>query len=160
MAPEPQPKVVGAHTRQWFCGKRYQQPAGRAKVEHQKFGFGEVIKMEGAAHNPIATVKFEAERRKENHAQLRQAADYWINQYKFIHCAGIIFEMKNFTRANSVRHQDFIVNFVHRQKQPRIAGHLNSTVMIKTGNTLVSIYTEMTPNPETMKFVANKLLSR
>jgi NFU1 iron-sulfur cluster scaffold homolog, mitochondrial len=30
--------------------------------------------------------------------------------------------------------------------------------MIKTGSTLVSIYTEMTPNPETMKFVANKLL--
>ncbi len=26
------------------------------KVEHQKFGFGEVMKMEGAAHNPIATV--------------------------------------------------------------------------------------------------------
>lgn len=30
--------------------------------------------------------------------------------------------------------------------------------MIQTGNTVVSIYTEMTPNPETMKFVANKLL--
>jgi Fe-S cluster biogenesis protein NfuA len=30
--------------------------------------------------------------------------------------------------------------------------------MLKTGNTVVSIYTEMTPNPETMKFVANKLL--
>lgn len=30
--------------------------------------------------------------------------------------------------------------------------------MIKTGNPVVSIYTEMTPNPETMKFVANKLL--
>ena len=30
--------------------------------------------------------------------------------------------------------------------------------MIKTGNPIVSIYTEMTPNPETMKFVANKLL--
>lgn len=30
--------------------------------------------------------------------------------------------------------------------------------MIKTGNTIVSIYTEMTPNPGTMKFVANKLL--
>ncbi len=30
--------------------------------------------------------------------------------------------------------------------------------MIKTGNSVVSIYTEMTPNPETMKFVANKLL--
>ena len=30
--------------------------------------------------------------------------------------------------------------------------------MLKTGNAMVSIYTEMTPNPETMKFVANKLL--
>ena len=30
--------------------------------------------------------------------------------------------------------------------------------MIQTGNLMVSIYTEMTPNPETMKFVANKLL--
>ena len=30
--------------------------------------------------------------------------------------------------------------------------------MLKTGNPMVSIYTEMTPNPETLKFVANKLL--
>ncbi len=30
--------------------------------------------------------------------------------------------------------------------------------MLNTGKTIVSIYTEMTPNPETMKFVANKLL--
>lgn len=30
--------------------------------------------------------------------------------------------------------------------------------MIKTGNPLISVYTELTPNPETMKFVANKLL--
>jgi Fe-S cluster biogenesis protein NfuA len=30
--------------------------------------------------------------------------------------------------------------------------------MIRTGNPIISIYTEMTPNPETMKFVANKLL--
>ncbi|HMT34469.1 MAG TPA: NifU family protein [Chitinophagaceae bacterium] len=30
--------------------------------------------------------------------------------------------------------------------------------LLKTGNPIVSIYTEMTPNPETMKFVANKLL--
>ncbi len=30
--------------------------------------------------------------------------------------------------------------------------------MIKTGNPVISIYTEMTPNPETMKFGANKLL--
>jgi len=30
--------------------------------------------------------------------------------------------------------------------------------MMTTGNQIISIYTEMTPNPETMKFVANKLL--
>ncbi len=44
------------------------------KVEHQKFGFGEVIKMEGAAHNPIATVKFEKNGEKKimlNYAKLR-----------------------------------------------------------------------------------------
>lgn len=44
------------------------------KVEHQKFGFGEVIKMEGAAHNPIATVKFEQNGEKKimlNYAKLR-----------------------------------------------------------------------------------------
>ena len=34
----------------------------------------------------------------------------------------------------------------------------NKMTMIKTGNPIISIYTEMTPNPETMKFVANKLL--
>lgn len=36
--------------------------------------------------------------------------------------------------------------------------HFKICVMIKTGNPVISIYTEMTPNPETMKFVANKLL--
>ncbi len=44
------------------------------KVEHQKFGFGEVVKMEGAAHNPIATVKFELNGEKKimlNYARLR-----------------------------------------------------------------------------------------
>jgi DNA helicase-2/ATP-dependent DNA helicase PcrA len=44
------------------------------KVEHQKFGFGEVIKMEGSAHNPIATVKFELNGEKKimlNYAKLR-----------------------------------------------------------------------------------------
>ena len=38
------------------------------------------------------------------------------------------------------------------------AGQINKFYMIKTGNPVISIYTEMTPNPETMKFVANKLL--
>lgn len=44
------------------------------KVEHQKFGFGEVMKMEGAAHNPIATVKFDENGEKKimlNYAKLR-----------------------------------------------------------------------------------------
>jgi DNA helicase-2/ATP-dependent DNA helicase PcrA len=44
------------------------------KVEHQKFGFGEVLKMEGAAHNPIATVKFQHNGEKKimlNYAKLR-----------------------------------------------------------------------------------------
>jgi DNA helicase-2/ATP-dependent DNA helicase PcrA len=44
------------------------------KVEHQKFGFGEVVKMEGAAHNPIATVKFVLNGEKKimlNYAKLR-----------------------------------------------------------------------------------------
>jgi DNA helicase-2/ATP-dependent DNA helicase PcrA len=44
------------------------------KVEHQKFGFGEVMKMEGSAHNPIATVKFENNGEKKimlNYAKLR-----------------------------------------------------------------------------------------
>ncbi len=30
--------------------------------------------------------------------------------------------------------------------------------IVKTGNNIVSIYSEMTPNPDTLKFVANKLL--
>ena len=44
------------------------------KVEHQKFGFGEVIRMEGSTHNPIATVKFEHNGEKKimlNYAKLR-----------------------------------------------------------------------------------------
>ena len=44
------------------------------KVEHQKFGFGQVMKMEGAAHNPIATVRFEHNGEKKimlNYAKLR-----------------------------------------------------------------------------------------
>ncbi|MEO6314853.1 MAG: UvrD-helicase domain-containing protein [Chitinophagaceae bacterium] len=47
------------------------------KVEHQKFGFGEVTKMEGSAHNPIATVKFDLNGEKKimlNYAKLRIVA--------------------------------------------------------------------------------------
>ncbi|MBU6159297.1 MAG: UvrD-helicase domain-containing protein [Bacteroidetes bacterium] len=48
--------------------------AAGQKVEHQKFGFGEVVKMEGAAHNPIATIRFEKNGEKKimlNYAKLR-----------------------------------------------------------------------------------------
>ena len=44
------------------------------KIEHQRFGFGDVIKMEGAAHNPVATVKFENNGEKKimlNYAKVR-----------------------------------------------------------------------------------------
>ena len=44
------------------------------QVEHQKFGFGEVVKMEGSAHNPIATVNFKLGGEKKimlNYAKLR-----------------------------------------------------------------------------------------
>jgi DNA helicase II / ATP-dependent DNA helicase PcrA len=44
------------------------------KVEHQKFGFGTVAKVEGSAHNPIATINFEMNGEKKimlNYAKLR-----------------------------------------------------------------------------------------
>jgi DNA helicase-2/ATP-dependent DNA helicase PcrA len=44
------------------------------KVEHQKFGFGEVTKVEGSAHNPVATIMFEKNGEKKimlNYAKLR-----------------------------------------------------------------------------------------
>ncbi len=44
------------------------------KVEHQKFGFGHVMKLEGASHNPIATILFEMNGEKKimlNYAKLR-----------------------------------------------------------------------------------------
>ena len=44
------------------------------KVEHQKFGFGQVIKLEGASHNPIATINFDMNGEKKimlNYAKLR-----------------------------------------------------------------------------------------
>ncbi len=44
------------------------------KVEHQKFGFGKVLKLEGAAHNPIATILFDNNGEKKimlNYAKLR-----------------------------------------------------------------------------------------
>jgi DNA helicase II / ATP-dependent DNA helicase PcrA len=61
----PSPDFVASDTSALQAGQR---------VEHQKFGFGEVIKLEGSAHNPIATVKFEHNGEKKimlNYAKLR-----------------------------------------------------------------------------------------
>lgn len=44
------------------------------KVEHQKFGFGEVVAMEGSANDPMATIKFKLNGEKKlklNYAKLR-----------------------------------------------------------------------------------------
>jgi DNA helicase-2/ATP-dependent DNA helicase PcrA len=44
------------------------------EVEHQKFGFGVVIKVEGSAHNPIANINFKLNGEKKimlNYAKLR-----------------------------------------------------------------------------------------
>jgi len=43
------------------------------RIEHQKFGFGEVIKLEGSSHNPVATIRFDANGEKKimlNYAKL------------------------------------------------------------------------------------------
>ena len=50
------------------------------------------------------------------------------------------------------------VTFPKQQLLAKFVIEIEYKHMIKTGNITVSIYTEMTPNPETMKFVANKLL--
>jgi len=55
----------------------------------------------------------------------------------------------NHQRLNTILIQDSI-------REP--ANPTKPYTMIKTGSPIISIYTEMTPNPETMKFVANKLL--
>jgi DNA helicase-2/ATP-dependent DNA helicase PcrA len=62
---KPSADFVASDTSQLKVGNR---------VEHQKFGFGEVTRMEGASHNPIATVKFEHNGEKKimlNYAKLR-----------------------------------------------------------------------------------------
>jgi len=68
------PKVVEHKPAADFAASDTSGLQAGQKVEHQKFGFGEVLKMEGSAHNPIATVKFEHNGEKKimlNYAKLR-----------------------------------------------------------------------------------------
>jgi DNA helicase-2/ATP-dependent DNA helicase PcrA len=75
LAPRPAaPKVVEHRPSENFVASDTSDLKEGQRVEHQKFGFGEVLKMEGSAHNPIATVKFELNGEKKimlNYAKLR-----------------------------------------------------------------------------------------
>jgi DNA helicase-2/ATP-dependent DNA helicase PcrA len=72
--PKPQNKTIEHKPSADFVASDTSALKEGQKVEHQKFGFGEVIKMEGAAHNPVATVKFDLNGEKKimlNYAKLR-----------------------------------------------------------------------------------------
>jgi DNA helicase-2/ATP-dependent DNA helicase PcrA len=74
LPPKPLAKTVEHSPSADFAASDTTNLQAGQKVEHQKFGFGEVIKMEGSAHNPIATVKFEHNGEKKimlNYAKLR-----------------------------------------------------------------------------------------
>ena len=74
LAPKTENKVVEHTPSEGFAPSDVSQLAAGQKVEHQKFGFGEVLKIEGAAHNPMAFIKFEQNGEKKillNYARLR-----------------------------------------------------------------------------------------
>lgn len=74
LPPKPPPKVVEHVPAPDFQPSDTTLLQEGHRVEHQKFGFGVVLKMEGAAHNPIATIKFDQNGEKKimlNYARLR-----------------------------------------------------------------------------------------
>jgi DNA helicase II / ATP-dependent DNA helicase PcrA len=74
LAPKPAVKAVEHVPSPDFVASDTSNLQAGQKVEHQKFGFGEVMKMEGSQHNPVATVKFEHNGEKKimlNYAKLR-----------------------------------------------------------------------------------------
>jgi DNA helicase II / ATP-dependent DNA helicase PcrA len=74
LAPKQAPKTVEHVPSPDFAASDSATIREGNKVEHQKFGFGEVTKLEGSAHNPIATVKFDLNGEKKimlNYAKLR-----------------------------------------------------------------------------------------
>jgi DNA helicase-2/ATP-dependent DNA helicase PcrA len=74
LAPRPQNKVVEHKPSADFVASDTSNLKAGQKVEHQKFGFGEVIKVEGSSQNPVAIVKFELNGEKKimlNYARLR-----------------------------------------------------------------------------------------
>jgi DNA helicase-2/ATP-dependent DNA helicase PcrA len=75
MPAKPQVEKPVAHTpSEGFVASDTSELRAGQKVEHQKFGYGEVLKMEGASHNPIATIRFELNGEKKimlNYAKIR-----------------------------------------------------------------------------------------
>ncbi len=71
---KPTPKVVEHSPSANFVPSDTANLKVGQRVEHQKFGFGEVVKIEGSAQNPIALVKFEMNGEKKimlNYAKLQ-----------------------------------------------------------------------------------------
>ncbi|HRN58604.1 MAG TPA: 3'-5' exonuclease, partial [Agriterribacter sp.] len=74
MGPVPQNKVKVHQPSPDFTASDTSDLHAGQRIEHQKFGFGEVIKVEGSAQNPVALVRFEHNGEKKimlNYARLR-----------------------------------------------------------------------------------------
>ncbi len=74
MPPTSSPKIVEHKPSPDFVASDTAELKEGQKVEHQKFGFGDVLKVEGSAHNPIATIQFDQNGEKKimlNYAKLR-----------------------------------------------------------------------------------------
>lgn len=72
--PTPRPQTKEHTPSQNFAPSESGELKEGLKVEHLKFGFGRITKMEGASHNPIATIMFEQNGEKKimlNYAKLR-----------------------------------------------------------------------------------------
>lgn len=74
MPPASSPRVIEHKASPDFVASDTTELKEGQKVEHQKFGFGDVLKVEGSAHNPIATIQFDQNGEKKimlNYAKLR-----------------------------------------------------------------------------------------
>jgi DNA helicase II / ATP-dependent DNA helicase PcrA len=74
MTPAAKPKAVEHTPSTDFVPSDTSGLQAGMKIEHPKFGFGKVMKMEGAAHNPIATIQFDLNGEKKimlNYARVR-----------------------------------------------------------------------------------------
>ena len=74
LPPPVPPKVVEHKPSENFVASDTSSLKEGQLVEHQKFGYGTVIKIEGSAHNPIANINFKLNGEKKimlNYAKLR-----------------------------------------------------------------------------------------